>query len=362
MQSSLKVEKSMQNSYFQFSTSEVHTITMNVEADSLEYTIEESSCAFPFIFASRSLVTFTRSALASRGFEIAGLGESTLLAMLDLAATITTKQTYTIPLKSEGKIMSKYIYVACPFFKSEPSKTVLKLTTTGVQIPDTNDGVNLQTINTATFDFKKVYSGADFLNAILMDPSIETKFLQPLITKEGSSTTIDFGLKRGYLFTIQKTLLRFSIVSTDEVDYLVYMSTGNTDLLLKDQKSATKLELKVDRAEIESVEDTQDCFVLLMKSGVATTKVEIKEIPESSKILEALKKNWKYFFFFLLFLLVPVFWKVIQRIKEKQNILKKKKDEQKNLERKESIEKQKKARRITIFLHQNKNIDRKICE
>ena len=334
---------------------------MNIEADSLEYTVEESSCACPFIFASRSLVTFTRSALASRGLEIRGLGESTLLAMLDLTETITTKQTYTIPLKSEGKIMSKYIYVVCPFFKSEPSKTVLKLTTTGVKIPDTTNEVSVNTTNTLAFDFKNVYSGPDFLQIILKDQSIETKFIQPLITEEGSSTTIDFGLKRGYLFTIQKTLLRFSIISTDEVDYLIYKSIANAELLLIDQKSATKLEFKEERAGVESEEDTQDCFVLIMKSGAMITKVEIKEIAESSKILEALKKNWKYFFFFLLFLLVPVFWKVIQRIKEKQNILKQKKDEQKNLERKESIEKQKKARRITIFLHQNKNIDRKNC-
>lgn len=359
IENSIKIEKETENNYFQFSSSEVNQINIEINAGTLEYQIEESTCALPLIFASRSFVSFKRSNLDSRGLEITDLSNSNLISILNGMNQLSAKSLYKITLKPDDGNLLKYVYLVCPFFKNQPEKTVLKLTTK--DITENLDVKKAETVNGSAkeFDFNEDYSGTEFLEVAFSDPTIQSISLDNLMTEEGTMTKVDFTVNQGYLFATQKTINRFSLTTEVEINYVVYSSIGTASLQKIDKKSGAKIELKIDRTDIENPETEQTVFVLIFKAQSDSVNVAVKLIPEESKIVTALKENWKYFFFFLLFLLIPIVWKIILKIRENIEKKKREKDAKKHIDRQESIEKQKKARRITLFLHQNKDLDRK---
>lgn len=350
---SMKIDHKLINSFFQMSDVDVQYIQFDIKMKAISFTIISTSCVYPIITASSSLLSFERDQNEPFALSINNLTFSSFTKFIEDFESLKIGKEYLISMQHSDQKYYKFFYLICPFYKESNMETVIRM----ASILSTEDSniIDLENNQKYPVEFNSTLSLYQFFENCLLNVQVKKIYLNTLMFENKSNTfLVDFTQTSKYLLLINKSKYLIQIYTTDDLNYKIIKATSKKAFNLLELKKESKLDFNI------SEDDVENSFYIYIEKLSSAEKIKLY-IKTYNSILEEgsnfFHNFWGYFIVVLASIIsLVIVWIIVQRFMNKKRLKKIQQDLDSKLRQQHTHEIQKQSERISVFMMGSKKV------
>ena len=326
---------------------DVQYLQFDVKTRSITFSVVSTTCAFPIIMASSTLISFDRKTESPFGLTMDNLTFSSFAGFIDHFIVIEEAKDYTLSMIHADGRFYKFFYLVCPFYVSEIKDTVIQMASilsnedVNVVDPDNNKKYPVQ------FDSKLPLE--TFIENALLNVNVKKVYLDSLMDENKvNKFNVDFSSTLKYFLFINKPRMIFKMISKKEIYFKIILIDVEGKVSILEKKSHKIMNFTITEEDknhgfyfyIENMKNTQS-FQLYIE-----TFDKIEEPNESF-----FYNFWGYFIIVLAGIIsIIIIWIIIQRFMNKKRLKKMQDDLDSKLREQHSVEIQRQSEKLSVIL------------
>jgi hypothetical protein len=343
----MKITHKLINSFFQMSSVDVQYLQFDVKTRIVSFAIISTTCAFPMIIASATLISFERKGESTFGLKMDNLSYSSFVKFVEDFQELEVGKEYTLQMLHDDGRYYKFFYLVCPFYVDPEMETVIQmasiLSTEDVNVIDQENNLKYPV------DFDSNLALDKFIENALLNIQVKKVYLDSLMAKDGvNQFLVDFTSTSKYFLFINKPRMVFKISSKEQIYYKIIKIDEEGEARLIEKKTKEVLRFHI------SSEDHDSGFYIYIQNILSAENIEL--YLETFDVIEPENKSFFYNFwgYFILVLgsiiSLIVIWIIVQRFMNKKRLQKIQKELDGKLREQHSLEIQKQSERISVIL------------
>jgi hypothetical protein len=344
---SMKIDHKLINSFFQMSNVDGQYIEFSVKMKAMTFTIISSSCIYPLIIASSTLLSFDRESTTPNSLSIDNLNFSSFSTFLNDFETLEIGKEYLISMKHEDNRYYKFFYLICPFYQDENMDTVIRMAS--ILSTEEIDIIDLENNNKYPVEFNSTLSSETFIGNALLNIQVKKVYIENLFNENDTNTlNIDFSTASKYLLIVNKPQYLFKISTTKPIYYKVFKSASNKGIHLIENQKENPLNYSITSSDIH-----YDIKIYIENISLIP---EVNVLVETFSLIKPSKVSffynfWGYFIVILASLIaIIIIWIIIQRMMNKKRLKKIQEELDMKLREQHTQEIQKQSEKLSIIL------------
>ena len=355
---STKIDQKLLNSFFQMSNIDAQYLQFDIETKAIYFRIVSTSCVYPTIIASSSLISFIRDNESPFSLTLDNLVFSSFQSFINQYQQYEIGKDYMIPMKRDNENYFKFFYVICPFYNSSEMNTVIRVAS--ILASEDITIIDIDNNNTYPVEYNSIIPFEQFIQNAQENLQV-VKFNLENLMKENftNNMNLNFNQTSKYLLFIKNPKIEFKIESKKLITYKIIKTFNQKNYELIKQGKNT-----IFKFDISEFNNKSDFYFYVEKSNDSVADVEL--YIETFGLIKDRNASffsnfWGYFIVALLSIVsVVIIWVIIQKFTNKKRLKKIQENLDLKLREQHTIEIQKQSERFSeIFGESKENLNSK---